>query len=144
MKIGISACLAGHKVRYDGTDKRNEELLEVLNGHELICICPELDASFPIPHLPLEQRQEKVYTSQNEDVTEKLMKGCLSSFQKVKDCDMIILKTKSPSCGKGKIYDGTFSGRLVEGNGLFTKLCLQKEMKVFSEEEIQAIRKELD
>lgn len=143
MKIGISACLAGHKVRYDGTDKRNEELLSLLQGHEILCLCPEADASFPVPHLPLEQRQGRVFTAKDQDVTDKLAKGCHICFEKVKDCDFLILKSKSPSCGKGRIYDGTFSGKLIEGDGLFTKLCVQNNMKIFSEEEIEAIRKEL-
>ncbi|MBQ1481950.1 MAG: DUF523 domain-containing protein [Erysipelotrichaceae bacterium] len=143
MKIGISACLCGKKVRYDGSDKKDEELLKLLQGHELIEICPELSAGFSIPHEALEIKDGKVLTSSFIDVTEKLTQGSLKELSKIADCDLLILKQKSPSCGKGKIYDGSFSGKLVEGNGIFAKLCLEKGIKVFSEEDKISIEKEL-
>ena len=143
MKIGLSACLYGQNVRYDGTDKKNEAILKLLEGHEIILICPELSAGFEIPHDPLEIDKDKVFTCKGQDVTEKLERGCLACLEKVKDCDLLILKQKSPSCGKGKIYDGSFSGKLMQGNGIFTKLCLKQGLKIFSEEEISDIKKEL-
>ncbi|MBQ6334320.1 MAG: DUF523 domain-containing protein [Erysipelotrichaceae bacterium] len=143
MKIGLSACLYGYRVRYDGTHKRNEELLKLLEGHELVIICPEFRALFPIPHEPLEIKADKVYDKQGNDVTAKLKEGSKLCLDKVKDCDFIILKKHSPSCGKDLIYDGSFSGKLKEGNGIFAAMCLQKGLKVFNEDQLEAIRKEL-
>ncbi|MCR4633602.1 MAG: DUF523 domain-containing protein [Erysipelotrichaceae bacterium] len=143
MKIGISACLCGKKVRYDGSDKKDKELLKLLEGHELIEVCPELSAGFSIPHEALEIKDDRVLTSSFADVTEKLIQGSLAEFAKIENCDLLILKQKSPSCGKGKIYDGSFSGKLIEGNGIFAKLCLEKGIKVYTEEDKNSIRKEL-
>ena len=143
MKIGISACLLGYKVRYDGTDKRNDEILKLLKGHELVAICPEFRAFFPIPHQALEIREDKVYTSGGEEVSEKLSAGARLCLDKVRDCDFLILKQKSPSCGNGQIYDGTFSGKLISGKGIFTRICLEEGFRVYSEDQIEAIQKEL-
>lgn len=143
MKIAISACLCGKNVRYDGSNKKDERLLKLLKGHELVLICPETSAGFPIPHEPLEILSGKVFTSSMKDVTDKLIQGSYKCLAQIKDCDMVILKQKSPSCGKGKIYDGSFSGRLIEGNGIFTKMCIDNGYRVFSEEDYECIRKEL-
>ena len=124
MKIGVSACLLGDKVRYDGKDKRNDKLIKLLENHEIIKICPELLSGFPIPHEPIELLNNKAYTKDNKDVTKQLLKGSNKTYTKIKDCDLIILKTKSPSCGYKKIYDGTFSNKLIEGNGIFTQICI--------------------
>ncbi|MBO4918640.1 MAG: DUF523 domain-containing protein [Erysipelotrichaceae bacterium] len=141
MKIGISACLAGDKVRYDGTDKKNEELLKILKDHELIKICPEMAAGFPVPRESLEIKDGKVYSSGGKDVTEKLKKGTLKCLEMIRDCDMVILKERSPSCGTYRIYDGSFSGKLIEGQGLFTRLCLEHNIPVYSENDIEEIRR---
>ena len=143
MRIAISSCLCGHKVRYDGSSRFNPELLELLKGHELVLICPELEAGFSIPHEPLEILNGHVFTASGKDVSEQLETGCLRCLEKMKDCEIAILKQKSPSCGKGIIYDGSFSGKTVEGNGVFASLCLRNGFKIYSEEEIDAIKKEL-
>ena len=143
MKIAISACLCGKNVRYDGSNKKDERLLKLLEGHELIMICPELEAGFPIPHEPLEIRLGKVFTSSLNDVTDRLLQGSHRCLEQIKGCDLVMLKQKSPSCGNGKIYDGSFSGRLIEGNGIFAKMCIDNGYRVFSEEDYESIRKEL-
>ena len=139
MKIGISACLAGYKVRYDGKDKRNDVLLSLLEGHEVVPVCPELLAGLPIPHDPLELKDGKALTAGGEDVSEALENGCALSFGMVRDCDLVILKSKSPSCGPGKVFDGTFSGKLVPGNGLFAQRCADEGLRVFSDEDLDRI-----
>ncbi len=140
MKIGISACLMGYRYRYDGTDRLNEELLDILNKHELIPICPEFSSGFPVPHDPIELKNGKAYLKDGSDVTAKLLKGCRLSFMKVKDCDFVILKTKSPSCGYKKIYDGSFSGKLIDGNGMFAGLCLKNGIRIFNDTDIDLIK----
>lgn len=139
MKIALSSCLAGNKVRYDGTDKKNEELLKLLKGHELICICPEA-MIFSIPHEALEIRDDKAFTISGKDVSKELKEACQNCFEKIKDSDLVILKSKSPSCGYGKIYDGSFSGKLKDGHGFLAALCVQHNMMIFTENELDKIR----
>ena len=141
MKIGISDCLTGDKVRYDGTDKRNSELLKILKEHELIKICPEMTAGFPVPRESLEIRNGRVYSSSDEDITKKLNEGAHKCLKMIQDCDFVVLKEKSPSCGVHLIYDGTFSGKPIEGHGLFTRLCLENGIPVYSENDIEEIKR---
>ena len=143
MKIGISACLLGDNVRYDGTNKRNEKLIELLKNHEIIKICPEIASGFSVPRQPIEIRNSRVYTQDGKDLTEQLKKGSLECLRLVEDCDFVILKTKSPSCGYKKIYDGTFTNTLVDGNGIFTELCLKNNILVYSENDIEKIKEKL-
>ncbi len=141
MKIGISACLTGDKVRYDGTDKRNSELLKILKEHELIKICPEIAAGFPVPRESLEIRNGKDYSCSDRDVTMKLNEGAHKCLKMIQDCDFVVLKERSPSCGVHLIYDGTFSGKPIEGHGLFTRLCLENGIPVYSENDIEEIKR---
>ncbi|MBQ1307706.1 MAG: DUF523 domain-containing protein [Erysipelotrichaceae bacterium] len=141
MKIGISACLTGDKVRYNGTDKRNSELLKILKGHELIKICPEMTAGFSVPHEPLEIRNGKVYSSSDRDVTKKLNEAARKCLEMIQNCDLVVLKERSPSCGVHLIYDGTFSGKPIEGHGVFTRLCIKNGIPVYSESDIEEIKR---
>lgn len=139
MKIALSACLAGDKVRYDGTDKLNEEIMKLLEGHEVVRICPEFSAGFAIPHPPIERKDGKIVDEKLNDYTAMLKEGCLKEYERIRDCDLLILKSRSPSCGSGLIYDGTFKGMLVEGNGMFADLCLEKGLIVFNDEQYEEI-----
>ena len=140
MKIGISSCLLGNKVRYDGTHKRNDELINLLDKHELIPVCPEIEAGFTIPREPIEIKNDKVITRNGKDVTDALISGSDKCLNKIIDCDFVILKSKSPSCGYKKIYDGNFNNNLIDGNGIFTDMCIRNNIKVFSENDIKLIR----
>ena len=140
MKIGISSCLLGYNVRYDGSNKRNDELIELLKDFELIPVCPEISAGFSVPRLPIEIRNGRVISKAGIDLHDDLMKGSGKCFEQIKDCEFVILKSKSPSCGYKKIYDGSFSGRLIDGDGLFASLCLEHRLKVFTELDIEKIR----
>lgn len=137
----ISACLLGHKVRYDGSDKLNLELIELLKDHNLIPICPEFLAPFSIPHPPIEFKDGHYYTNEGDDVTtifengaQKALEECLKN-----NIDFVILKTKSPSCGKDFIYDGSFNGTLTIGDGAFSKLLKKHHIVSFKENELEAI-----
>ena len=140
MKIGISSCLLGNNVRYDGSNKKDDRLIELLENHELIPICPEMMAGFDIPHDPLEIRDNHVYTIKGIDVSDKLINGSKNCFELIKDCDFLVLKSKSPSCGYKKIYDGSFEGLLIDGNGIFTSICLNNNLKIFTENDYQEIK----
>ena len=138
-KIGVSACLLGHNVRYDGTNKMNNELIELIDGNIIIPICPEVLAGLSTPRTPFELVNNRDITIDNKDITNQLLSGSNIALEKVLDCDFVILKSKSPSCGYKKIYDGSFSSKLIEGNGIFTNLLISNKIKVFSEEDFDEI-----
>ena len=140
-KVAISACLLGENVRYDGSNKANKQIIELIKNHNIISICPE--KILKIPHSPIEIRNNHAINKDNEDLTDILTRSCLKEFERIKDCDFAILKSKSPTCGYKKIYDGSFSNSLIDGNGLFTKLLLENNIKVFTELQIEEIKKEL-
>ncbi|MBP1918785.1 DUF523 domain-containing protein [Youngiibacter multivorans] len=134
-KIVVSACLLGEKVRYDGTGKSVEEIIALSGKYELIPVCPEVLGGLPIPRPKSEIRDGRVFSIDGRDVTlefksgaEKVLRLCLES-----GATKAILKAKSPSCGKGRIYDGTFGGILIEGNGIACDLLLENGIEVYDE-----------
>ncbi|MBQ6560537.1 MAG: DUF523 domain-containing protein [Erysipelotrichaceae bacterium] len=139
MKIAVSACLLGDNVRYDGTNKFNEVLVSLLEGHEIIRICPEAMV-FLIPHLPIEIQDGRITDSDGFDHTQDMTIACEKCLAQIEGCDFVILKSKSPSCGYGEIYDGTFSGTIIKGNGLFATLCLENGYRIFTENDLEEIR----
>lgn len=144
MKIAVSACLLGHNVRYDGSNKQNNELLKLLKNSEVIPICPEVLGGLNIPHLPCEINGNQVINSNKDDVTKYFKSGSLLAYEKIQGCDFVILKTKSPSCGYRKIYDGSFSGKLIDGNGIFAQICINNKIKIYTENDIELIKAKIN
>lgn len=140
MKIAISACLLGDNVRYDGKHQLNKELKELLKKHSIIKICPEISSGFDIPRKAMEIKDNRVINIDNEDLTDMLMKGCKICFDKISYCDLVILKSKSPSCGYKQIYDGTFTNTLINKNGLFSQMCIDNNLKVYTEKDIDILK----
>ena len=139
--FAVSACLLGHKVRYDGSDKLNADLLGILYGHNILSICPETLGGLSTPRDPAEIIGNKVITKNGKDVTENYQKGARLAIENMKKygVDAVILKSKSPACGLYQKYDGSFSGKLVEGNGITAQMLLDEGFKVFSDTELFAI-----
>lgn len=140
MKL-CSACLLGKNCRYDGTNKRNEKVVELSKTEELVSICPEELGGLETPREPAEiQNDGKIRTKSGEDATEKFIKGAEETLRIVKENNIreAILKQGSPSCGCGKIYDGTFSGKLIEGDGVVTRLLKKNGVIVITEEDLQS------
>ena len=138
MKLLISACLLGTPCRYDGRSKPAENISKLMLKHTLIPVCPEMMGGLSTPRLPCEIRGNKVICQNGEDRTLQYMNGakkCLEIFKK-ENCDAVLLKTKSPSCGKGEIYDGSFSRSLREGNGVTARLLLEHGIEVITEKEL--------
>lgn len=137
MKV-VSACLAGIKCRYDGRSSPCEKVIELVRIGEAISVCPEQLGGLKIPRVPSEIVDDRVMSKEGRDVTAQFEKGAKESLKiaLANNCKEAILKSKSPSCGLGKIYDGTFSGKLIDGDGVFTKLLKENNFKVFTEEEI--------
>ncbi len=137
MKI-CSACLLGIKCRYDGKSKPNGKVIRLLKKETLVPVCPEQLGGLPTPREASEKKGEKIITRAGEDVTNKFIKGAeqVLKLAKVLEIEEAILKQKSPSCGCGKIYDGTFSNRVIKGNGVTTIMLREAGIKVISEEDL--------
>jgi uncharacterized protein YbbK (DUF523 family) len=134
----ISACLLGIRCRYDGKAKVNKRILNLAKKEFLIPVCPEQLGGLTTPREPMEQRGNKVVTKSGKDVTYNFKSGAKQVLRlaRIFDAKEAILKQKSPSCGCGKIYDGTFSDKLIKGNGVTANLLLKNGIKVISEEDL--------
>lgn len=137
-KIIVSGCLFGYDCRYKGDNCKCDELLALADKHVLIPLCPEQLGGLKTPRDPSEIVGGKVLSSQGKDVTYEYKKGAEIALYiaKVNNADAVVLKANSPSCGKGIIYDGTFSGNKIEGNGIAADLFLKAGFPVFTENEI--------
>lgn len=133
--IIISACLAGEKCRYDGKSCPNEKVVEFISRHKVILICPECLGGLPNLRSPSEIKGDKVISKEGFDRTEEFRKGALKALEiaQKNECRLAILKSKSPSCGIGKIYDGSFSGTLTCGNGITAQMFLDHGIEVIDE-----------
>ena len=134
----VSACLAGRCCRYDGRANEHPLCRQLVQKGLAIPVCPECDGGLPTPRPPAEIQGDRVITCQGQDVTEAYEKGAqiaLETAQKF-GISKAILKARSPSCGSGQIYDGTFSHRLVPGIGVTCALLNSHGIQVYSEEEL--------
>lgn len=124
-KYLVSACLIGKRCRYDGKDQARDFLVKSYETGEIIAVCPEELGGLPTPRPPAEIIQNQVLTNQNMDVTSMYQEGAKNALEialNYPSLEKVYLKSKSPMCGCGKIYDGSFSGKLKEGDGVFTTL----------------------
>jgi len=137
MKI-VSACLAGIKCRWDGEAKPCQKVIDLVKQGKAIPVCPEQLGGLTTPRNLAEQKDNKVFTKDGKDVTSQFEKGAEKALKiaKLANCNEAIMKSKSPSCGSGKIYDGTFSGKLIDGDGVFAKILKKNNIKIFTEDEI--------
>jgi len=136
--ILCSACLLGINCRYDGKSKSNKKAIELAKEKILIPVYPEQLGGLPTPREPAEQKGNKVFTKSGKDVTENFKRGAkeVLKLAKLFNVKKAILKQKSPSCGSGKIYDGTFSGKLIKGDGVTAALLKKDGIRVLSEENL--------
>ena len=138
MKILISKCLLGCNCRYDGKNCLNEKVVALQKDNEVFAICPEVEGGLPTPRQPGERVNDKVMAKNGADVTNEYMKGAQIALDiaKRENIDLAVLKSKSPSCGTGLIYDGTFTGGKIPGNGVTSELLQKNGFKVITEEEL--------
>lgn len=136
--ILVSACLLGTPCRYDGASKPNTKVIALSEKYNLIPVCPEVAGGLPTPRTPSEIVGERVLMRDGRDVTENYRRGAEIALKKAREnsCDVAILKARSPSCGKGQVYDGTFSGTLTSGDGITAKLLSDAGITVLTEENI--------
>ncbi len=140
MKILVSSCLLGKNVRYDG--KNNLIDHKIFQENQIFPICPEVDGGLPTPRPPSEIVKDKIINIHGEDVSKFFQNGAnlALSLAKKQGIKIAILKSKSPSCGKDKIYDGSFSKKLISGDGLTAKTLIENGIKVFDETELDEAR----
>lgn len=137
MRYAISACLMKEKCKYNGGHNGVDELVAFMQDKEYITICPEVLGGLSIPRASCEIVNGRIMNTQNEDCSEAFMHGAERAIDKIKayQADLVIVQPRSPSCGYGKIYDGTFQGRLIEGNGVFVEKMLEMGINVISVED---------
>ena len=142
MNILVSACLLGVCCRWDGgTNGPHPDVEALMKEHNLIPVCPEIMGGLPTPRDPAERQGDKVISCAGKDVTKEYTKGAETAlyFAKLNHVDFAVMKAKSPSCGKGLIYDGTFTGNKIPGNGVTVELLNANGIPVFTEDELDQL-----
>ena len=140
MKIMVSACLLGQNCKYSGGNNYSKKVEEFVAGHEVIPVCPEVAGGLPVPRTPCEIVNGKVTDANGISRDREFRKGaekCVD-IAKEKNIDLAILQSRSPSCGVKQVYDGTFSGKLVPGDGIFVQMLKQNGIKVINADELEA------
>ncbi len=132
----VSACLLGISCKYDGTHNQNAKVRQMLKHDVLIPVCPEQLGGLSVPRSPSEQKGNKVVSATGRDVTRNFIKGARETLKiaRLYEIKEAIFKQRSPSCGVGQIYDGTFSGKVVQGDGITTALLKAHGVTVIPEE----------
>lgn len=140
-KILISACLVGDKVKYNGTDNYNEKIQQLLEKYELVPFCPEVEGGLSIPRKPSERVRDRVKMVDGRDVTRQFELGAEKALNicQYLGIKIAILKERSPSCGSHEIHDGSFSNKLIKGEGVTTELLKRKGITVLNEDEIDTL-----
>lgn len=151
--IVISGCLCGIKCKYNGEDNGNKNIIEMARKYGFIPICPEQLGGLSTPREPSEivvgnakdvlRGNGKILNIKGQDVTEQFVKGAMESLKiaNMFGAKVAILKSKSPSCGYGEVYDGSFKGVLKEGNGVTAELFLQNGIEIYTENDIGRIER---
>ncbi|MDO4493149.1 MAG: DUF523 domain-containing protein [Clostridia bacterium] len=139
MRVLVSACLIGDNCKYSGGNNRSMKVLRSITGQEVIPVCPEMLGGLPVPRPKAEIRNGEVVFETGESADEAFRLGAEKVLEIAKKYrpDLCILQPRSPSCGKGKVYDGTFSGTLVDGDGVAAKLLMENGFKVVSADELE-------
>ncbi|MGN0075414.1 MAG: purine-nucleoside phosphorylase [Parafannyhessea sp.] len=142
MRVIVSECLRGTACRYDGGAKPNAAVRELCGKVDVVGVCPESASGLPVPRPPAEQRDGRVMLRDGTDVTDDFARGARISLDKVHahPAPLAILKAKSPSCGVGVIYDGTYTGKLTQGTGVFARLLEEEGICVVTEDVVESCR----
>ncbi len=139
MKILVSACLLGENCKYNGKNNYSERVAAYVAGHEVIPVCPEVLGGLPTPRDPSEIVAGAVTNCKGVNVDRQFRKGAEEALRIAEEnhIDLAILQSRSPSCGVKQIYDGTFTGRLIPGQGVFAELLQQHGFRVLDCEKLK-------
>ena len=138
MKIMVSACLTGENCKYNGGNNRNEKVLQLLADNEIITVCPEQMGGLPTPRVPAEIKDGVVTAKDGRIVDEQFRTGarkCLEIAMREQP-DLIVLQSRSPSCGVKQRYDGTFTGTLTKGAGVAARLLMDNGFRCVDVEDL--------
>ena len=140
-RILISACLLGVNCRYNGAGGALAELGELMEVAELVPVCPEILGGLPTPRPPAERVGDRVLTAEGGDVTGAYAKGAQESLKlaRIFGAKAALMKERSPSCGAGEIYDGSFSHTRVFGSGVVAGMLMENGVAVYGESRVRAL-----
>ncbi len=138
MNIVVSACLLGCNCKYNGKNNRNQAVVDFVAGHNVISVCPEIMSGLPSPRPCAEMLNGVVVDENGKNVDEIFRKGVSLALDKIsgQDIDLAILQSRSPTCGVNEIYDGTFTGTLIPGQGMFAKALMDRGVRVVDAENV--------
>ena len=139
MKIAVSACLLGENCKYNGGNNYSETAAKFLEGHEVIPICPEVMGGLPTPRESSEIVDGVVKHRDGSSVDEEFRRGAEVALRAVIEsgAELVILQSRSPSCGVKSVYDGTFTGTLIPGRGVFAQLLAERGIRMLDVAELQ-------
>ncbi|MFR5874991.1 MAG: DUF523 domain-containing protein [Eubacterium sp.] len=140
-KILVSACLLGECCKYSGGNNKNDAVIGLSEYFELIPVCPECFGGLPVPREPSEIKNGRVYSKSGDDVTDNFISGAEQTLYIAKECNCpaAVLKERSPSCGFGEIYDGSFKGIICNGNGITADLLYKNDIQIFGEGNVKKL-----
>lgn len=134
MKILVSACLLGRNCKYNGGNNLNERVLAFLQGHQIVPVCPE--EILGVPRVPMEIVEGVLINKEGTIVDAPIRKAVAKIVEENGDVELAILKSRSPTCGVKQVYDGTFSGQLVDGMGTLAQALQEKGIRLLDAEDI--------
>ena len=138
-KIIVSACLLGENCKYSGGNNYDPKVENFVQGREVIRVCPEVLAGLGIPRIPIEIRDGKVIRRDGVVVDAAIREAVAKILDQIRDEDIecAILKARSPTCGVHQVYDGTFSGKLVDGAGVLAQALLEAGYTIMDNEDLE-------
>ena len=139
MKIMVSACLAGENCKYNGGNNRNEKIIELISQNEAVLVCPEVLGGLPTPRIPAEIVDGTVINRDGISVDMEYRRGAEETLRiaEQEKPDIVILQSRSPSCGVNQRYDGTFSGTRIDATGITAELLIKNGFRVIDIEDLQ-------
>lgn len=138
MKVLVSACLLGRNCKYNGGNNKSEPVMEFLRGREVIPVCPEVLAGLAVPRTPIEI-VDGVVTDRNGIVVDGVIRQAVAEIlEQIQDEDIqcAVLKARSPTCGVRQVYDGSFSGKLIDGSGVLAQALKDAGIRVLEDEDL--------
>lgn len=138
MKILVSACLLGENCKYNGGNNYCPRVEAFVRGREVIPVCPEMAAGYGCPRTPIEIVDGILYDRNGNNVDAPMRRAIAQLLEGIRseEVECAVLKSRSPTCGVRQVYDGTFSGVLTDGMGLFAKALQDAGYRVIDSEEI--------
>lgn len=138
MKVAVSACLLGENCKYNGGNNYNKKLVNFVESYEVIAMCPEVLGGLVIPRPPAEIVNGLVRQKNGISVDNEFKKGAQKALNIIKKnkIGLVILQSRSPSCGVNNVYDGSFTGKLIEGKGAFARILEENNIEVIDVEDL--------